>query len=53
MIDQFKLELIDLTGKVIWQKEVFLKSSFNIENTAKGIYILRINNSISKKFIIK
>lgn len=48
-----KLELIDLTGKVIWHKTINLKSVFSIENTAKGIYILKINNSISKKLIIK
>ncbi len=52
-IKPLKLELFDLTGKVIWQKTIHPTSIFSIENTAKGMYILRINNSVSKKLIIQ
>ena len=48
-----KAELIDMNGKIIWTKPVFLKEIMALEIMPKGIYILRINSSINKKLIIK
>ena len=48
-----KLELLDLTGKVLWSKNNVNKEVITVENTAKGVYILRINGSINKKVFIK
>ena len=46
-------ELIDLTGKVIWQRQIESNETFSIEGVSVGIYILRINTEINKKLFIK
>lgn len=53
-----KIEMLDLTGKLVWSKEILEKSQqirLNLSLT-KGIYIIRAHNSegiIQKKLLIE
>ena len=49
------IEVFNLLGQTIYQKDNINRSEFvlNTENYAKGVYLIKINRSISKKLILK
>lgn len=43
--DQYKLEILDLTGAVLFQQSYQVRTVINMANYSKGIYLLKIANS--------